>query len=58
MAKEERSKEAPVHFELYRLIRDIMTECQSTTLRHVSVEPEYTVGSGTVDLVVNAKKEN
>jgi hypothetical protein len=58
MAREERSKEAPIHFELYRLIKDLMTECQSATLRYISVEPEYAVGSGTVDLVVNVKKEN
>lgn len=58
MAREENSKEAPVHFELYRLIRNNMDKCNSDVFRYTDVEPERSVGSGAADLVVYAEIYN
>jgi hypothetical protein len=55
MAKEEKSKEAPVHFELYRLISNNIEKCNSDVFRYKVVEPERTVGNGAADLVVYAE---
>jgi hypothetical protein len=58
MAREEKSKEAPVHFELYRLIKNNMDKCNSDVFRYTYVDPEHPVGSGAADLVVYAEINN
>lgn len=58
MAREEKSKEAPVHFELFRLIRNNMDKCNSDVLRYKDVAPECSVGNGAADLVVYAEIDN
>lgn len=58
MAREEKSKEAPVHFELYRLIKNNMDKCNSDVFHYTDVEPERSVGRGAADLVVYAEIRN
>ena len=58
MVIEEKSTEAPVHFELYRLIKNNLSASNSVTVQYKSVEPERGVKTGSVDLVVEARKAN
>jgi molecular chaperone GrpE (heat shock protein) len=58
MVIEEKSTEAPVQFELYRLIKNNLSASNSVTVQYKSVEPERGVKTGSVDLVVEARKAN
>jgi hypothetical protein len=58
MIIEEKSTEAAVHFELFRLIKNNLSASNSVTVQYKSVEPERGVKTGSVDLVVEARKAN
>lgn len=58
MEREEKSKEAAVHFELYRLIKNNLSASNLVTVQYTSVEPERGVKTRSVDLVVEARKAN
>lgn len=59
MVREDRSNEAAVQFELYRLIKNnICIVSNSRTVHYDSIEPEKGVRKGSVDLVVWARKKD
>ena len=55
MPGEDRSTEAAVHFELYRLLKNNINESYSTSMRYVSIEPEFISKNKSVDLVIDAE---
>jgi len=58
MVREEKNTEATVHFELYRLIKDNLSASNSVMAQYTSVEPERGLKTGSVDLVIEARKAN
>ena len=59
MLREDRSNEAAVQFELYRLIKNNMSiVSNSGTVQYDRIEPEKGVRNGSVDLVVWARKKD
>jgi len=55
MPGKDRSKEAPVQFELYRFLKNNLNEPYSISIRYESVKPEFAVKNKAVDLVIDAK---
>jgi len=58
MVREEKSVEAAVHFELYRLVKNNMDRFNSANVQYISVKPERSVKNGSVDLVIEARRAN
>lgn len=58
MSGEDKKREAPIHFELYRLLKNNINACNSPIFQYTNVEPERGVRNGAVDLVIDAKMEN
>ncbi|MEM4733214.1 MAG: hypothetical protein QXD70_01645, partial [Candidatus Bathyarchaeia archaeon] len=58
MIREEKITEAPIHFELYRLIKNNLNSCSSRSIQYVAVEPERGCKTGSVDLVLEARIAN
>ena len=50
--EEENNREAIIHFELYRLLKNNLAVFTSSTIQSVIVEPEKGVSSGSVDLLI------
>lgn len=58
MIGEEKTTEAPVHFELYRIIKNNLSASNSRSMQYASIEPERGCKTGSVDLVLEAGKAN
>lgn len=58
MPDEDRRREAPVHFELYRLLKNNINEYHSISIQYKSVKPEYPAKNGAIDLVVEAEVDH
>lgn len=58
MIREEKSIEAAVHFELYRLFKNNMDRSNSVDVQYISVKPELSVKTGSVDLMIEARRAN
>ncbi|MFH1328742.1 MAG: hypothetical protein ABIH76_07885, partial [Candidatus Bathyarchaeota archaeon] len=58
MPREERSDEAPIHFELYRLLKNNLSKQNSTSINYESLHPEFRINSKSLDLLINAKIDN
>ena len=55
MLGKDRSTEALVQFELYRLLKNNLNEPYSIAIRYESVKPEFAVKNKAVDLVIDAE---
>ena len=55
MPEKDRFNEAPVHFELYRFLKNNLDKCYSTSIRYESVIPEFIIKNKAVDLVIDAE---
>jgi hypothetical protein len=56
MSMKDKCREACIHFELYRLLKNNMSRQYSNSIRYESLEPECPAGGKSVDLVIEAKK--
>lgn len=55
MPGKDRYTEAPIQFELYRLLKNNMDESYSISIRYESIKPEFAIKNKAVDLVIDAE---
>jgi len=58
MPNREKTNEADIQFELYRLLRNNLNEYYSASIKYESVKPEFPVNNKAVDLVIDAEINN
>lgn len=55
MPNREKTNEADIQFELYRLLRNNLNEYYSASIKYESVKPEFPIKNKAVDLVIDAE---
>ena len=58
MSHEDRSKEASIQFELYRLLKNNMNGSYASSIHYESIKPEFAVKNKAVDLVIDAEMDH